>query len=86
MKPEFKNIKLNLSSKNISQKEWEEKFKQETGKSVEDFIWETMEKIPVKPLYTKDDIDNIDTLITCQEFLLFYGDLIRQCMFSVLGL
>ena len=60
MKPDFKNIELNLSSKSISKKEWEEKFKAETGKSVEDFIWETMEQIPVKPLYTKDDIKNLD--------------------------
>jgi len=60
MKPNFKNIKLDLSSKPTSKKEWEEKFKQETGKSVEDFIWETMEKIPVKPLYTKDDLQNVD--------------------------
>jgi methylmalonyl-CoA mutase len=60
MKPNFKEIKLDLKSKSISKKEWEEKFKQETGKSVEDFIWETMEKIPVKPLYTKDDLENLD--------------------------
>jgi methylmalonyl-CoA mutase len=60
MKPNFKDIKLDLKSKSISKKEWEEKFKQETGKSVEDFIWETMEKIPVKPLYTKDDLENLD--------------------------
>ena len=44
MKPNFKDIELNLTSKSVSQKEWEEKFKQETGKSVEDFIWETMEQ------------------------------------------
>lgn len=60
MKPNFKEIELNLKSKGISQNEWEEKFKQETGKSVEDFIWETMEKIPVKPLYTKNDLENLD--------------------------
>ncbi|MBK7228652.1 MAG: methylmalonyl-CoA mutase [Ignavibacteriales bacterium] len=60
MKPNFKDIELNLKSKSVSKKEWEEKFKQETGKSVEDFIWETMEKIPVKPLYTKDDLKNLE--------------------------
>lgn len=60
MKPDFKNIKLNLSSKNTSRNEWDEKFRSETGKSVEDFIWETMEQIPVKPLYTKDDLKNLD--------------------------
>ncbi|MFO7525473.1 MAG: methylmalonyl-CoA mutase family protein, partial [Ignavibacteriaceae bacterium] len=72
MKPNFKDIELNLTSKQISKKEWEEKFKAETGKSVEDFIWETMEQIPVKPLYTKEDnekIDHIDYLSGIPPFL-----------------
>jgi methylmalonyl-CoA mutase len=60
MNPNFKEIELNLTSKPITKKEWEEKFKQETGKSVEDFIWETMEQISVKPLYAKDDIKHLD--------------------------
>ena len=60
MKPNFKEIELDLNPKQISKKDWEEKFKQETGKSVKDFIWETMEQIPVKSLYTKDDIQNLD--------------------------
>lgn len=72
MKPKFKDIKLDLSAKQISKTEWKEKFKQETGKSVEDFIWETMEKIPVKPLYTKEDIkelEHIDYLSGLPPFL-----------------
>ncbi|MCZ7609011.1 MAG: methylmalonyl-CoA mutase [Ignavibacterium sp.] len=60
MKPNFKNIKLDLTSKPISKKEWQEKFKQETGKNLEDFIWETMEQIPVKSLYTIDDLKEIE--------------------------
>lgn len=60
MKPNFKDIKLNLESKPISKKEWEAKFKAETGKSVKEFIWETMEQIPVKSLYTKNDLQNLD--------------------------
>ena len=60
MKPEFKNIKFDVKSKTISKKEWEEKFKSETGKPFKEFIWETMEQIPVKPLYTKNDIQNLD--------------------------
>ncbi len=72
MKPNFKDIKLDLSSKQITKKEWEEKFKSETGKSVEDFIWETMEQIPVKPLYTQEDIkdcEHIDYLSGIPPFL-----------------
>jgi len=60
MKTNFKDLKLDLSSRKISRVEWEKKFKEETGKSVEDYIWETMEKIPVKPLYTKDDIEKLN--------------------------
>ncbi|MCS7053213.1 MAG: methylmalonyl-CoA mutase [Ignavibacterium sp.] len=60
MKIDFTKLELDLTSKQISRKEWEEKFKKETGKSVEDFILETMEKIPVKPLYDKDDIQNLE--------------------------
>ncbi len=56
MRPNFRDIKLDLSAKKISKEDWEKKFKQETGKSVEEFVWETMEQIPVKPLYTEDDI------------------------------
>jgi len=72
MKPNFKDIKLDLSTKEISKTEWKEKFKEETGKSVEEFIWETMEKIPVKPLYTTDDIkdtEHIDYLSGLPPFL-----------------
>ncbi len=60
IKPEFSNFELDLSSKQISRAEWKKKFKEETGNSVEDFIWETMEKIPVKPLYYKDDIKDLE--------------------------
>ncbi|WP_337866808.1 methylmalonyl-CoA mutase [Ignavibacterium sp.] len=59
MKPNIKETKLDLTTEQISKTQWKEKFKQETGKSVEDFIWETMEKIPVKPLYTQDDIKDL---------------------------
>lgn len=60
MKPNLKETKLDLALKQISKTEWKEKFKQETGKSVEDFVRETMEKISVKPLYTPDDIKNLE--------------------------
>jgi len=60
MKPNFAEIKLDLKSKETSYKEWKEKIKKETGKEVDEFIWETMEKINVKPLNTKDDIKNCE--------------------------
>ncbi|KUG25026.1 methylmalonyl-coa mutase [hydrocarbon metagenome] len=72
MKPNFAEIKLDLKSKETSYKEWKVKFKKETGKEVDEFIWETMEKINVKPLYTKDDIkecEHIDYMSGIPPFL-----------------
>jgi methylmalonyl-CoA mutase len=61
-KPDFTKIDLNLNPKKVSEKEWKESFEKETGKNVEEFIWHTMEQIPVKPLYTKDDIKKCEHL------------------------
>ncbi len=58
-KPEFKNIDLNLASKKVSYDEWKTRFEAETGKKVEDVVWETMEKIDVKPLFTDEDLANV---------------------------
>ncbi|MCF8356400.1 MAG: hypothetical protein K9H48_18280, partial [Melioribacteraceae bacterium] len=58
----FADVELQFESKSKSYDEWKEKFKIETGKEPDDFIWETMEKINVKPLYTKDDIKNYEHL------------------------
>lgn len=60
MKPDFSKLDLNLSSAKVTKKDWEKKFKEETGKTVDEFIWQTMEQIDVKPLYTKEDIDNLE--------------------------
>jgi len=57
---DVQNIKLDYKEqKEISFKEWSNKFKNEAGRTPEDLIWETMEKIEVKPLYTKEDIKEI---------------------------
>ncbi|MCE1165478.1 MAG: methylmalonyl-CoA mutase [Bacteroidetes bacterium] len=60
MKPDFSKIDLNLSSAKVTKKDWEKKFKEETGKTVDEFIWQTMEQIDVKPLYTKEDTDKLE--------------------------
>lgn len=60
MKVDFSKIELDLKSKKTSYEDWKKKFKKETGKDVEEFIWHTMEQIDVKPLYTKDDIMNYE--------------------------
>jgi methylmalonyl-CoA mutase len=43
---------------------WVERFKRETGKSPEDFLWETPEQIVVKPFYSAKDLDGLDHLDT----------------------
>lgn len=60
MKVDFSKIDLDLSSKKVSYEDWKKKFKKETGKDVDEFIWHTMEQIDVKPLYTKDDIKDYE--------------------------
>lgn len=59
-KPDFTKIKFNRSSLKISREEWEKKFLDETGKTPQDFAWETLEQISLKPLYTPEDIENIE--------------------------
>ena len=58
--PDFTKIKFKKRSVKISRKEWEEKFIKETGKSPEDFALQTLERIPIKPLYTPEDTKNIE--------------------------
>ena len=44
--------------------DWAKRFERETGKSPEHFLWETPERIPVKPLYSAADLDGLDHLDT----------------------
>ncbi len=60
--PKFKNVKLNLESEKISYNEWKKYFESELGKSFKDTLWNTMEQIPVKPLYTKNDVKKFQHL------------------------
>ena len=60
MKPDFANINLDLSSKKTTYEDWKKKFKKDTGKDVDEYIWHTMEQIDVKPLYTKEDIKDYE--------------------------
>jgi methylmalonyl-CoA mutase len=44
--------------------DWTKRFEAETGAKPESFIWETPERVDVKPLYTAADLDGIDHLDT----------------------
>lgn len=61
-KPDFSKVKLDLTSKKITKEEWKKKFESETGKSLDDFIWKTMEQIDVEPLYDTSDIEKFEHL------------------------
>ena len=55
-KPDFTKVDLDLETVEISKKEWQEQFEKQTGLTLEQAIWHTMEQIDVKPLYQKDDL------------------------------
>ena len=56
MRPDFSKIKIDQTEKpNISGKEWE-------SSNLRDEPWMTAEHIPVKGVYTKDDLENIEHL------------------------
>ena len=56
VKPDFSQMTLNKDFfHNDSQKAWQEKIEKETGKSLEELLYHTMEQIDVKPLYTAED-------------------------------
>jgi methylmalonyl-CoA mutase len=55
-KPDFTSMDLDLRAAEISEEQWREQFKKETGRSVEESLWHTMEQIDVKPLYLEADI------------------------------
>ncbi len=59
-KIDFTKIDLNLDSGKSSINDWQENVKKQTGKSVDELVWRTMEQIDVKPLYTKDDLEKCE--------------------------
>ena len=68
MKPNFKNVILNNKSHTPTYDEWVANVTEElslrgsatTKQSIEDLIWDTNEKIKVNPLYTKEDIKDLE--------------------------
>jgi len=60
--PDFTTIDYCARPLPSSEKAWRKAVEKETGRSVEDLAWKTMEQIDVKPLYTPDDIKGLDHL------------------------
>jgi methylmalonyl-CoA mutase len=61
-KPNFNNVELKFKKVTKSYKEWKSDFEKSLGKSTEDAVFQTMEQIPVAPLFTKDDIKDFEHL------------------------
>lgn len=60
--PNFKNVELEFNINKTSYTQWKLEFEKSMGKSSEDFNFQTMEQIPVAPLYTNDEIKGCEHL------------------------
>lgn len=64
-KPDFQNISLFDDQSFMTKEEWQQKVHQEINTSIDDLLFETNEQISLKPLYTKEDredLEHIDNL------------------------
>jgi methylmalonyl-CoA mutase len=64
-KPDFQNISLFDDQSFLTKEEWQQKVHQEINTSIDDLLFETNEQISLKPLYTKEDredLEHIDNL------------------------
>jgi methylmalonyl-CoA mutase len=61
-KPDFQNISLFDDQKFMTKEEWQLKVQHEIITSIDDLLFETNEQISLKPLYTKEDRNNLEHL------------------------
>ena len=67
--PDFTQVPLqsgNLPPAGDGYAAWAKRFQSETGQSPEAFIWETPERLPVKPFYAASDLEGIDQIQPAQ--------------------
>jgi methylmalonyl-CoA mutase len=60
--PDFTTMAYAPAVATTDRQAWQQRIEQETGMSLDDLIWHTIEHIPVQPLYTGADIEGIDHL------------------------
>ena len=60
--PDFAGIDLTDRRERSSADAWAADVEDQTGRTLDDMVWSTPEGIPVKPLYTAQDIDGLDHL------------------------
>ncbi len=61
-RPSFKDIPYNATQETLGYEAWCAKLEKEHGKPIDEIVWDTMEKIPVKPLYTEEDMEGVEHL------------------------
>jgi len=61
-RPEFKELNHSIKTDSSGYNEWKKELIEKTGKNPEEIIWQTMEQIPVKSLYTADDLKDVEHL------------------------
>ena len=62
LNPDFTRMNLQTETKQESFKEWKDRIEAISGKSFKDLYQMTMEQIPLKPLYNKDDLAGMNHL------------------------
>src|SRR5210317_718448 len=60
--PDFTSMDYRPDSREQRYADWKADLQRKTGKRAEDYVWDTMEQIPVKPLYTSDDYEGMEHL------------------------
>jgi methylmalonyl-CoA mutase len=60
--PDFTTLNWKQNTKPIDPKMWKQEIERRTGRSLESMVWNTMEQIPVKALYTDEDLKEIEHL------------------------
>lgn len=60
--PDFTQIHHRKEAQPQSYEQWKAAFEDKTGRRPEDYMWDTMEKIPVKPLYSPEDLEGMEHL------------------------
>jgi methylmalonyl-CoA mutase len=60
--PDFTKLKFQYKEDNHSYADWKKHVQKNSGLMLDELEWKTNEQIPVKPLYTKDDLVNFEHL------------------------
>jgi len=62
IQPDFTQLDFDADFPLIDETTWAAAAQAQAGKPLEDLVWHTMEKIDIKPLYTKTDLDEVEHL------------------------